>query len=63
MHGLITDLVLAIEEMPHPTYTRKENDLIYTQTLSLGEALNCGSIQVLTLDFRNLSVSIDSIVR
>ena len=63
VHGIVTDLLLDIEEQPHPLYSRKGDDLIYTHCIPLADALSCGSIQLMTLDFRSLSVSIDSIVR
>jgi len=55
------DLFILINELPHPLYKRKNNDLYRVHTLSLRDAL-CGS--TFTLDhFENpLSVSIPDIV-
>ena len=50
-------------ELHHKHYTRKGYDLVYTHTLPLADALSCSTIQLNTLDFRSISVSLDSIVR
>ena len=63
VHGVTSDLLFDVYELPHPCFTRKGDNLIYTHILSLSEALNCSSISVITLDKRNIQVSIDSIVR
>ena len=35
------DIVFVLEEKPHAVYVREENDLVYTQQISLRDAL-CG---------------------
>lgn len=35
VHGRNSDLLFKIEELPHPSYTRKDNNLIYTHWLGL----------------------------
>ena len=42
------DIVFVIEEKPHPRFKREGNDLVYTATLKLSEAL-CGALVCLLL--------------
>ncbi len=58
-----SDLVISIVEEKHSHYQRHGNDLIYTVSMALHEALSCQSVEVRTLDNRTLRVSIDEIVR
>lgn len=53
------DVVVEINEKPHPIFTRRQNDLHMNKTITLGEAL-CGfkfSVQTLSQDPRYLSIS------
>lgn len=43
-------------------YRRRGNDLVYTATISLREAINAEPVRVPTLDGRVLSASVDTIV-
>ena len=63
VHGLVSNLYFRIKEFDDKVYTRKGNDLIYTHKISLADALSCSSIEVTTLDYRVITVSLDSIVR
>ncbi|XP_019162947.1 PREDICTED: dnaJ homolog subfamily B member 4-like [Ipomoea nil] len=61
--GIIpSDLVFIIDEKPHSVFKRDGNDLIVTQKLSLLEALTGYTAQVTTLDGRNLTIPITSII-
>ncbi|CAA0832842.1 DNAJ heat shock family protein [Striga hermonthica] len=61
--GIIpSDLVFIIDEKPHSVFKRDGNDLIITQKISLVEALTGYTAQITTLDGRNLTVPINTIV-
>ncbi|XP_031128404.1 dnaJ homolog subfamily B member 4-like [Ipomoea triloba] len=61
--GIIpSDLVFIIDEKPHSLFKRDGNDLIVTQKLSLLEALTGYTAQITTLDGRNLTIPITSII-
>nr|GMC90104.1 DnaJ homolog subfamily B member 13-like [Ipomoea batatas] len=61
--GIIpSDLVFIIDEKPHSVFKRDGNDLIVTQKLSLLEALTGYTAQITTLDGRNLTIPITSII-
>ena len=55
-------LVIHFSQAPHSQYRRKGDDLIYTHTLSLEEALLSQPVKVKALDGRNLIVTIDEII-
>ncbi|KAL0451018.1 UNVERIFIED_CONTAM: DnaJsubfamily B member 1 [Sesamum latifolium] len=57
-----SDLVFIIDEKPHSVFKRDGNDLIVTQKISLVEALTGYTVQVTTLDGRNLTIPINNIV-
>ncbi|XP_073278926.1 uncharacterized protein [Primulina huaijiensis] len=57
-----SDLVFIIDEKPHNLFKRDGNDLITTQKISLVEALTGYTAQVTTLDGRNLTIPINSII-
>ncbi|RDY12409.1 DnaJ-like subfamily B member 13, partial [Mucuna pruriens] len=56
------DLVFIIDEKPHSVFTREGNDLITTQKISLVEALTGCTVNLTTLDGRNLTVPINNVV-
>ncbi|OAY34000.1 dnaJ homolog subfamily B member 13 [Manihot esculenta] len=56
------DLVFIIDEKPHPMFTRDGSDLIVTQNISLAEALTGYTVHLTTLDGRNLSIPISSVI-
>ncbi|MCL7047712.1 hypothetical protein MKW94_025076 [Papaver nudicaule] len=59
---LPADLVFVIDEKPHELYKRDGNDLMVSQTVSLAEALAGVTVNLLTLDGRNLSIPISDVV-
>ncbi|KAM7271571.1 hypothetical protein ACFE04_030785 [Oxalis oulophora] len=56
------DLVFIIDEKPHPVFTREGSDLIMKQKISLSEALTGYTVQVATLDGRNLTIPINNVI-
>lgn len=56
------DLVFIIDEKPHGVFKRDGNDLVLTQKVSLVEALTGYTVQLTTLDGRNLTIPINSII-
>ncbi|PON92244.1 Terminal organelle assembly protein [Trema orientale] len=56
------DLVFIIDEKPHGVFKRDGNDLVLTQKISLVEALTGYTVQLTTLDGRNLTIPINSII-
>ncbi|KAL1299158.1 hypothetical protein HN51_043578 [Arachis hypogaea] len=56
------DLVFIIDEKPHSVFTREGNDLITTQKISLVEALTGYMVNLTTLDGRNLTIPINSVI-
>uniref|UniRef100_A0A5B6ZQM1 J domain-containing protein n=1 Tax=Davidia involucrata TaxID=16924 RepID=A0A5B6ZQM1_DAVIN len=57
-----SDLSFIIDEKPHSVFKREDNDLIVTQKISVVEALTDYTAQVTTLDGRNLTITINSII-
>eukprot|EP00708_Paratrimastix_pyriformis_P003713 GAFH01002507.1.p1 GENE.GAFH01002507.1~~GAFH01002507.1.p1 ORF type:complete len:317 (-),score=65.56 GAFH01002507.1:167-1117(-) len=57
------DIVFTVRTRPHPRFKRDGDDLRYTATITLGQALLGTIIDVPTLDGRTLSVGITDIVR
>ncbi|XP_052179113.1 uncharacterized protein LOC127792597 [Diospyros lotus] len=57
-----SDLVFIIDEKPHSVFTRDGNDLVLTQTISLAEALTGCTVHLTTLDGRNLTIPINSVI-
>lgn len=56
------DLVFIIDEKHHRVFTRDGNDLIVTQKISLTEALTGYTVHLTTLDGRNLTIPITSVI-
>ncbi|KAG0043654.1 hypothetical protein BGZ83_011178 [Gryganskiella cystojenkinii] len=59
-NGTIQDIVFTIEEKPHPTFTRRGDDLVVDLELTLVEALSGFSKAIKTLDGKTLPVSASS---
>jgi len=55
-------LIFKIREVAHAQFKRRDNDLVYTATVKLADALVPESIVINTLDFRHLHVSLDQII-
>ncbi|KAK9089125.1 hypothetical protein Scep_028207 [Stephania cephalantha] len=56
------DLVFIVDEKPHSVFTRDGNDLITTEKISLVEALTGYTVNLKTLDGRNLSIPINNVI-
>jgi len=56
------DVVFTIREKPHPHFVRRKNDLVYTATISLLQALVGTILSITTLDGRVLSIPVTEIV-
>ncbi|KAG5226337.1 dnaJ subfamily member [Salix suchowensis] len=56
------DVVFVVDEKPHPMFSRDGNDLILTQKISLAEALTGYTVNLITLDGRNLTIPINSVI-
>jgi DnaJ family protein B protein 4 len=56
------DVVFIIDEKPHPIFSRDGNDLILTQKISLAEALTGYTVNLTTLDGRNLTIPINTVI-
>lgn len=57
------DLTFVVDEKPHPVFKRDSNDLILNQKISLLDALTGKTINITTLDGRNLSIPVSDIVK
>uniref|UniRef100_A0A5B7BNG0 J domain-containing protein n=1 Tax=Davidia involucrata TaxID=16924 RepID=A0A5B7BNG0_DAVIN len=62
LNQLPADLVFVIDEKPHNFYKRDCNDLIVNHSVSLAEALAGTTVNLTTLDGRNLSIPVTDIV-
>lgn len=54
-----SNLIFIIHELPHPTFKRKGNDMVYIARISLGNAISADPIQIVTLDNRKLQTPVD----
>ncbi|KAJ6833037.1 dnaJ-like protein subfamily B member 4-like [Iris pallida] len=59
---LPADLVFVIDEKPHDLFKRDGNDLIVHQKISLSEALAGTTLNLTTLDGRNLTIPVTDVV-
>lgn len=57
-----SDLVFIIDEKPHSVFTRDGNDLLVTHKISLAEALTGYTVHLTTLDGRNLTLPINTVI-
>lgn len=57
------DLIFVIEEKPHPVFRRDGNNLVVKQKISLLDALTGKTINLTTLDGRNLTIPITDVVK
>lgn len=62
VNQLPADLVFIIDEKPHDVYKREGNDLIVHQNISLVDALAGTTINLKTLDGRDLSINVNEVV-
>ncbi|KAL5727684.1 hypothetical protein ACHQM5_000852 [Ranunculus cassubicifolius] len=56
------DLVFILDEKPHSVFKREDNDLVIKKSISLVEALTGHTINLTTLDGRNLRIPITDVV-
>ncbi|KAG7024478.1 DnaJ-like subfamily B member 4, partial [Cucurbita argyrosperma subsp. argyrosperma] len=59
---LPADLVFVIDEKPHDVFKRDGNDIIMNHKVTLAEALGGTTVNLTTLDGRNLSIPVIDIV-
>lgn len=57
------DLIFVIEEKPHPVFRRDGNNLVVKQKISLLDALTGKTLNLTTLDGRNLTIPITDVVK
>ncbi|KAL9226269.1 hypothetical protein vseg_002101 [Gypsophila vaccaria] len=57
------DLIFVIDEKPHVTFKRDGNDLLVTQKVSLVEALTGKTLNLTTLDGRNLDLEVSDVIK
>ncbi|KAH9613960.1 hypothetical protein KSS87_001967 [Heliosperma pusillum] len=57
------DLIFVIDEKPHATFKRDGNDLIFNKKISLVEALTGKTLNLTTLDGRNLTIEVSDVVK
>ncbi|XP_060754022.1 dnaJ homolog subfamily B member 13-like [Neoarius graeffei] len=56
------DIIFIVRQKPHPLFVRQNNNLIYTENISLKEALTGFSVDVETLDGKLLNIPVNDIV-
>ncbi|XP_062870903.1 dnaJ homolog subfamily B member 13 [Trichomycterus rosablanca] len=61
-NSIPADIIFIVRQKPHPHFTRRNDDLIYTENISLEKALTGFSVDVETLEGRLLSIPINDIV-
>lgn len=57
------DLIFVVDEKPNAIFKRDGNDLIVNQKITLLEALTGRTLDLITLDGRNISVPLKGITR
>ncbi|KVH87794.1 Chaperone DnaJ, C-terminal [Cynara cardunculus var. scolymus] len=62
IHQLPADLVFVIDEKTHDVYMRDGNDLLMKYKVTLGEALRGTTINITTLDQRDLAITVTDII-
>ncbi|KVI06374.1 dnaJ homolog subfamily B member 1-like [Cynara cardunculus var. scolymus] len=60
---IAADLIFVIDEKPHEVFTREGNDLVVNQEISLVEALTGKTVELTTLDGRNLVIPVTEMVK
>lgn len=60
---IAADLIFVIDEKPHEVFTREGNDLVVNQEISLVEALTGKTVELTTLDGRNLLIPVTEMVK
>ncbi|XP_062169505.1 uncharacterized protein LOC133875397 [Alnus glutinosa] len=57
------DVIFVVDEKPHPLYKRDGNDLVVNQEITLLEALTGKTLDLTTLDGRNLTIPMTDIIK
>ncbi|PWA54338.1 hypothetical protein CTI12_AA434930 [Artemisia annua] len=60
---IAADLIFVVDEKPHEVFTREGNDLVVNQEISLVEALTGKTVELTTLDGRNLLIPVTEMVK
>ncbi|KAK3013625.1 hypothetical protein RJ639_010251 [Escallonia herrerae] len=60
---IAADLIFVVDEKPHAVFTRDGNDLVVNQEILLLEALTGKTIELATLDGRNLMIPLTEIIK
>ncbi|XP_074571780.1 uncharacterized protein LOC141828282 isoform X2 [Curcuma longa] len=63
LNQIPADLVFIIDEKPHEVYKREGNDLVVHQKISLVDALAGTTINLVTLDGRNLVIDMTDVIK
>lgn len=61
--GAPADLIFVLDERPHAIFKRERNDLVVIQKISLLDALIGNTLNLTTLDGRNLTIQVTDIVK
>uniref|UniRef100_A0A8C3VS34 DnaJ heat shock protein family (Hsp40) member B13 n=1 Tax=Catagonus wagneri TaxID=51154 RepID=A0A8C3VS34_9CETA len=56
------DIIFIVKEKLHPRFRRENDDLFFVNSIPLGKALTCCTVEVKTLDDRLLNIPINDIV-
>ncbi|XP_059874278.1 dnaJ homolog subfamily B member 13 [Delphinus delphis] len=56
------DIIFIVKEKLHPRFRRENDNLIFVNSIPLGKALTCCTVEVKTLDDRLLKIPINDIV-
>lgn len=62
VNQLPADLVFVIDEKPHALFTRDGNDLFVTHRVTLAQAIGGTTVELTTIDGRNLSIPVTNIM-
>ncbi|XP_076958278.1 uncharacterized protein LOC143633957 [Bidens hawaiensis] len=62
LHELPADLVFVVDEKPHDIYKRDDNDLFVNYKVTLAEALKGTTVNITTLDQRDLAIEVTDII-
>ncbi|XP_059641279.1 uncharacterized protein LOC132283357 isoform X2 [Cornus florida] len=57
------DLIFVVDEKPHAVYLRDGNDLVFNQEITLLEALTGKTLELTTLDGRNVVIPLTDIIK
>ncbi|XP_028014065.1 dnaJ homolog subfamily B member 13 isoform X6 [Eptesicus fuscus] len=56
------DIIFIVKEKLHPRFRRENDNLIFVNSIPLGKALTCCTVEVKTLDDRLLNIPINDII-